>query len=139
MFRILTVISMAVLLFACTPKDKPAEKQVKDETKKEIKDTSVTSSNKITFIEIGSTNCIPCKKMQPIMKSIEEKYGKQIEVIFHDTSKEKDAVEKFKIQLIPTQIFLNKDGKEILRHEGYFPEEEIDKFLQSNGLSIIKK
>jgi thioredoxin 1 len=29
----------------------------------------------ITFYELGSVNCIPCRKMQPIMKSIEEKYG----------------------------------------------------------------
>ncbi|UCF86051.1 MAG: hypothetical protein JSV50_10580, partial [Desulfobacteraceae bacterium] len=30
------------------------------------------SSYKVTFIELGSVNCIPCKKMQPIMKQIEE-------------------------------------------------------------------
>jgi thiol-disulfide isomerase/thioredoxin len=30
---------------------------------------------KVTFIELGSVNCIPCKQMQPVMKSIEEKYG----------------------------------------------------------------
>ena len=33
---------------------------------------------KITFVELSSVSCIPCKKMQPIMKNIEKKYGDQI-------------------------------------------------------------
>ncbi len=88
----------------------------------------------ITFLEIGSKSCIPCKKMQPIMKSLEKRYGEQIEVIFHNTSEERDAAKKFGIRLIPTQIFLDKDGKEVHRHEGYYPESEIDKFLKTKGL-----
>ena len=40
--------------------------------------------SKVTFVELGSVNCIPCKKMQPVMKAIEEKYGEQISVIFYD-------------------------------------------------------
>lgn len=39
---------------------------------------------KATFIELGSVRCIPCKKMQPIVKSIEEKYRDQVKVIFYD-------------------------------------------------------
>jgi len=91
---------------------------------------------KITFIELGSVNCIPCKKMQPVMKAIEEKYGSQIKIIFYDVwkSEHKDKAQKYKIRLIPTQVFLNEKGEEIHRHEGFYPEEEIDKFLQSKGL-----
>jgi thioredoxin 1 len=91
---------------------------------------------KIIFIELGSVNCIPCKKMQPVMKAIEEKYGPQIKVIFYDVwkSEHKDKAKKYKIRLIPTQVFLNEKGEEIHRHEGFYPEEEIHKFLQSKGL-----
>jgi thioredoxin 1 len=93
---------------------------------------------KITFIELGSVNCIPCKKMQPIMKSLEKKYGDQLKVIFYDVWKKenKDKSKIYGIKLIPTQIFQDENGKEIHRHEGYYPEAEIDKFLQSKGLKI---
>ena len=95
---------------------------------------------KITFIELGSVNCIPCKKMQPIMKSLEKKYGEQLKVIFFDVWKKehKDKSEKYGIKLIPTQIFQDENGKEIHRHEGYYPEADIDKFLQSKGLKPNK-
>ena len=92
----------------------------------------------ITFIELGSVNCIPCKKMQPIMKSIEEKYGEQIKVIFYDVWKDDTKAREYGIRLIPTQVFLDKNGKEFFRHEGFYPESEIDKLLQSKGLKVVK-
>jgi thioredoxin 1 len=93
----------------------------------------------ITFVELGSVNCIPCKKMQPVMESLEKKYGEQLKVIFYDVWKKeyKSKSEEYGIKLIPTQVFLDKNGKEVHRHEGFYPEEEIDKFLQSNGLKIL--
>ena len=91
---------------------------------------------KITFIELGSVNCIPCKKMQPIMRSLEKKYGSELKVIFHDVNADRSKVEQYKIKLIPTQVFLDHNGKEITRHEGFYPEKDIDKFLQSKGLKI---
>ncbi|MBN2000329.1 thioredoxin family protein [candidate division KSB1 bacterium] len=98
------------------------------------------SSAKITFVELGSVNCIPCKAMQPVMKSIEKKYGDQIKVVFYDVwqADQKKYAQEYKIKLIPTQVFLNENGKEIMRHEGFFPEEEIDKFLQKQGLKPRK-
>ena len=93
---------------------------------------------KVTFIELGSVSCIPCKMMQPVMKSIEAKYGRQVKVVFYDVWKDKRPAEQYGIKLIPTQIFLDENGQEILRHEGFFAEEEIDKFLISQGLSIVQ-
>jgi len=91
---------------------------------------------KITFIELGSVNCIPCKQMQPVMKSIEQKYGSQVKVTFYDVWKDdqKQYAEKYGIKLIPTQVFLDEKGKEFFRHEGFYPEKEIVKLLQSKGI-----
>jgi thioredoxin 1 len=95
---------------------------------------------KVTFVELGSVNCIPCKQMQPIMKSIEEKYGKQVKVTFYDVWKDdqKKYAQQYGIKLIPTQVFLDENGKEFFRHEGFYPEAEIDKLLQGKGLKPKK-
>jgi thioredoxin 1 len=95
---------------------------------------------KVTFIELGSVNCIPCKQMQPVMKSIEEKYGEQVKVIFYDVWKadQKQYAQKYGIRLIPTQVFLDEEGKEFHRHEGFYPESEIEKLLQAQGLKPDK-
>jgi thioredoxin 1 len=95
---------------------------------------------KVTFVELGSVNCIPCKMMQPVMKKIEMKYGSQVKVIFYDvwTQEQKPYAEKYGIKLIPTQVFLDENGKEFHRHEGFYPEEEIDKLFQGKGLKTKK-
>ena len=90
----------------------------------------------ITFVELGSVNCIPCCQMQPVMKAIGEKYGDQVKVVFYDVWKEdqKQFADQYRIRLIPTQVFLDENGKELMRHEGFFPEKDIDAFLKSKGL-----
>ncbi|MBX3009298.1 MAG: thioredoxin family protein [Melioribacteraceae bacterium] len=95
-----------------------------------------TAKPKVTFVELGSVNCIPCKQMVPVMKAIEENYGEQVKVIFYDvwTKEQKKYASDYKIKLIPTQVFLDENGKEFHRHEGFYPESEIDKILASKGL-----
>lgn len=95
---------------------------------------------KVTFVELGSVNCIPCKQMQPILKSIEEKYGEQVKVVFYDVwkSDQKKYAQQYGIKLIPTQVFLDENGKEFFRHEGFYPEAEIDKLLEGKGLKPKK-
>lgn len=99
------------------------------------------SKPKVTFIELGSVNCIPCKQMQPVMKAIEANYGEQVKVIFYDvwTQEQRPYAEKYGIKLIPTQVFLDAKGKEFFRHEGFYPEKEIDKLLLLKGVKPISK
>jgi len=70
------------------------------------------------------------------MKSIGERYGKQVKVVFHDVWTEAGApfAKQYNIEAIPTQVFLDKDGKEYFRHVGFFPEEELVKVLQQKGV-----
>ena len=99
--------------------------------------TQGQSDIKITFVELGSVNCIPCKMMQPIMKEIEEEYKDQVKVVFHDvwTEQGRPYAIQYGIRVIPTQVFLDKDGKEYYRHEGFFPKEELVEILKKQGVN----
>ena len=109
-----------------------------DRNKSDKKQSSEPSvKKKVTFVELGSVKCIPCKMMQPIMKDIEKEYGKEVSVIFYDvwTETGRPYAEKYGIRTIPTQVFLDKDGKEFFRHEGYYPKDEIVKVLKTKGVA----
>ncbi len=97
------------------------------------------SAAKITFIELGSVRCIPCRAMQPVMKAIEERYGDQIDIIFYDvwTPDQRHYAQEYKIRLIPTQVFQDSTGTELMRHEGFFPEMNLIEFLESQGLKPL--
>jgi len=125
---IISVLILSLQFISCA-------KKTEQTPVNEIKESG--TKTKITFLELGSLTCIPCKQMQPVMKSIEAKYGGQVKIIFYDVWKDRRPAQQYGIKLIPTQVFLDESGKEILRHEGFFPEAEIDKFLQAQGLKII--
>lgn len=87
---------------------------------------------KVTFVELGSVRCTPCQQMQAVMQSIEEKYEKQVKVVFHDVLTEEGGpyAKQYRIEAIPTQVFLDESGKEYYRHVGFFPEEELIEVLK---------
>ena len=132
------LLSVSVLL--CFSLSACGQNNKNDENiKKNSSDDNVKA--KITFVELGSVNCVPCKMMQPVMKAVEEKYGNQLEVIFYDVWKpeQKKYAQEYGIKLIPTQVFLDEDGTEFFRHEGFFAEENIDSLLQSKGLQVLQE
>ena len=104
-----------------------------------VQDSLSSIVPKITMIELGSLTCIPCKQMTKVMVSLEERYGEQLEIIFYDVKIEKDKAVEYKVKMIPTQVFLDVEGKEIHRHIGFYPEQQIDEFLESQGVFPLEK
>ena len=97
---------------------------------------TMTDEIKVTFVELGSVGCIPCDKMQPIMKEIEEEYKGQVKVVFHDikTAEGNPYIKEFGIRAIPTQVFLDKDGNEYFRHLWFFAKNELVEVLKMQGV-----
>ena len=88
----------------------------------------------VTMIDLGAGECIPCKMMAPILVKMEKRYAGKAAVVFLDVWKDKRPAERFGIRAIPTQIFFDKKGKEIYRHEGFLSEEEIVRQFKEMGV-----
>jgi thioredoxin 1 len=88
-----------------------------------------------TMVDLGANECIPCKMMVPVMEKVEKKYHGKAAIVFIDVWKDKEPARRFGIRAIPTQIFFDKEGKEVFRHEGFMSEAEIDKVFQKMGVS----
>jgi len=106
---LLTLFAITLLFSSCTKKEEA----------------------QVTFIELGSVRCIPCQKMQKVIKKVEEKYPTQVKTVFYDvwTDEGEEASKNFEFDEIPTQVFLDENGKEYYRHVGYFEFEELEKIL----------
>jgi len=72
--------------------------------------------------------------MVPVLESLKEKYKDKLRVSFIDVREEGEKAQEAKIELIPTQIFYDSEGKEVFRHQGFFSEEEIVKVIEEKGL-----
>ncbi|MCK4872507.1 MAG: thioredoxin family protein [Phycisphaerales bacterium] len=77
------------------------------------------------LVDLGSTTCIPCKKMAPILDILREEFAGQFDVLFIDTRQDQQAAAPYRIRVIPTQVFFDEKGNELFRHEGFYSRQDI--------------
>jgi len=92
------------------------------------------TDGKAVMLELGSVGCIPCEQMKPVMKKLSENYKGKLEVVFIDVRRDGNAARRYGVYVIPTQVFLDRNGKEFHRHVGFYDYEEIVPVLKKAGL-----
>ena len=90
---------------------------------------AVPAPGMVTMVDLGAKACVPCKMMQPVLESAQAKYAGRAAIIFIDVWENRDEPRKFGLRVIPTQIFYDKTGKEVSRHEGFLDEKPMADIL----------
>ena len=85
-------------------------------------------------LDFGRGTCIPCKMMKPILDELAKQYEGRAVIKIIDISEHPDQAEAYRIQLIPTQVFIDAEGNEVFRHEGFMPKEDIVAKLAGMGV-----
>jgi thioredoxin 1 len=101
--------------------------------------TSVAPAAIPRLVDLGATKCIPCKMMAPILEDLKKTYAGELEVQFIDVWESPDAGKKYGVNVIPTQIFFDAQGKELFRHEGFFGKEDILAKWKEFGVELAEK
>ncbi len=96
--------------------------------------SNAKKDGKAVMLELGSVGCIPCEQMKPVMEKLRTNYKGKLEVFFVDVRKDKENGRRFGVYVIPTQVFLDKSGKEFHRHIGFYGYEEIVLVLKKAGI-----
>jgi thioredoxin 1 len=76
--------------------------------------------------------------MTPILEELKKEYVGQMQVEFIDVNENRDAARSFGIRVIPTQVFLDSAGKELWRHEGFMPKEDILAKWKELGVRFVE-
>jgi thioredoxin 1 len=115
---------------------KPVVPQVKRETtaaKTEVSAAPPKSEALPRLWDFGSDNCIPCKAMMPILTDLAKEYAGKIDVRIINVNKEQALAAQYRIMVIPTQIFMDANGKQLFQHIGFFPRDSILMKFQQFG------
>ncbi len=102
---------------------------------KETATATAPVPGKVTMIDLGADECVPCKMMAPILKELRAAYDGRAEIIFIDVWKDRTQASKYGIRAIPTQIFFNEKGEEMFRHAGFMNREAIVQNLSQLGVA----
>ena len=90
---------------------------------------------KITMVQFGKTECIWCEHMAPYLKEINAKYPKT-PIYYVNTDKDLLGAINMNISVLPASVFLDEEGKEIGRVEGYLLSEQIMELLRKYGVLV---
>jgi len=88
----------------------------------------------VTLVDLGAKKCIPCKMMAPILEELTKEYQGKAAIVFIDVRQHTDQAEKYRLRAIPTQIFFDKQGNEVLRHVGFMDKKSIVQVLEKLGV-----
>lgn len=91
------------------------------------------------LIDLGAGKCIPCKMMKPILDDLKANYADRFITQFIDVWENPDAGKPYGIEVIPTQIFYDADGKELFRHVGFYGKEDILGKWKELGVDVAGK
>ncbi|HOY66476.1 MAG TPA: thioredoxin family protein [Candidatus Ozemobacteraceae bacterium] len=98
-----------------------------------------TSGPRPKLVDLGAGKCKACKEMAPVLEQAKVDYAGIADVEFIDVWENRDAGAQYGIRMIPTQIFYDAQGKEMMRHEGFLPREEIDRQFEALGVKLPVK
>ena len=80
---------------------------------------------KPAVVEFGANACASCREMKPILEALQREHGERISVLNIDILKMRGYIWRYKIQLMPTQVFFDAQGREIGRNTGKVSAGEI--------------
>ncbi len=95
---------------------------------------------KMKIIKFSSPMCSECKQAGTELDKAVKTHNDSVIIeeinVTQNAGKEgsytKDAIKKYKVTIVPTLVFVNKEGKLVHRQEGAMKSEEIIKVIDSN-------
>jgi len=92
------------------------------------------ASGRPSMVDFGASGCRPCEMMAPVLEMLKKKHEGKANILFVHVREEQVLAARYGVQSIPVQVFFDKDGKEVFRHVGFFPQDEIEKKLAEMGV-----
>lgn len=124
------VLALALGVFAstgCAPENSPSATLVAGDAVQHA-----MSAGKPMVVEFGANACAACREMKPVLEALRREHGDRISVVDVDLIAQKHMgyLQRYRIQLMPTQVFFDAQGRETSRHMGKISAEEILARLQ---------
>lgn len=114
-FAILLIILLIIFAIYMTKNDSAAYEEQSDDFSLHV--TSAIDMGRLVshhipvIIDFGSDSCIPCREMAPVLAKLNKDLRGRAIIRFVDVWKYKTLADGYPVSLIPTQIFVDSEGR----------------------------
>lgn len=95
--------------------------------------SEVPAARGARLVELGSTSCRSCKAMHEELALLREECSGSIAVEEIDVWRDEEAGRRYGVSVIPTQVFLDAEGRELDRHTGFLARADIRARFAARG------
>ncbi|MFA7257223.1 MAG: thioredoxin family protein [Kiritimatiellales bacterium] len=88
------------------------------------------------LIDFGAGQCATCKMMDVVLDELVQTHGDQLIIRYFDVHEQAEKTSDYKIRMIPTQVFMDEQGNELFRHEGFISKDDIVKKWKELGVAL---
>lgn len=85
-------------------------------------------SHPVVLVDFGANWCPPCKKMEPVLESLQKEEANKFMLVKVDGGKDLEVMKALSVDALPVFI-VYKDGKQTWRHQGIVDKETLRKQL----------
>jgi thioredoxin-like negative regulator of GroEL len=82
------------------------------------------------ILEFSRKLCPICLRSEQIIKAVQDQYPGQFRLRIYTIDQEGFPFQRYKVAIVPGQVFLDPAGQEVYRHSGVFKPEELIKKLR---------
>jgi len=130
----LLAFALLSLLWICACQSKGANPEDESSYLASIPLESVLGNGKPTLAEFGWRECIPCKEMRPILEELDREYKGKVNIVIIEIPFHEDLAEQYGIRVMPVQILFDDTGREVTRHAGFLPKNQIVAAFEAMGV-----
>ena len=104
--------------------DKPVEGKAAGRQMSLQEFNGAITSSKVVLVDFGAEWCPPCKKMEPVLKSLQANNAGKFTLVKVDGGNDEEILRTYNVTALPVFIVF-KDGKQVWRKDGVAEEKEI--------------
>ncbi len=103
------------------------------EVKKYAQIEDKIGNGKPTIIAFGMSHCYSCLEMSKIFAEILKEHP-EYQIYAVDGQKERHILrDKYRLKLMPVQLFFDSEGNEVFRHEGAYKKPVLEIIMKKYG------
>ncbi len=107
---------------------------VLDKTNADKAGFEAIAAGKPAVIKFSSPMCLDCKKLEATVNEVMPAYADQVSYeqinVQSNDKRVNQLIKQYNVTLVPTCVFLKKDGSTYKRTEGFLDKAEFEKYLK---------
>ena len=102
-------------------------------SKSKVENTAEAKINTPQMIKFASSMCYDCQRLQDVLKDVYPNFANKVVLteisVQNNSSAVQNMIKKYRVKLVPTSVFIDKDGKVVNQVEGYIDKDTLEKYL----------